>query len=33
MNLSVNNFEEVEGIGEKTSNNIYEFIHLGEDNE
>ena len=29
MNLTVNNFEEVEGIGEKTSNNIYEFLHKG----
>ena len=31
MNLTVNNFEEVEGIGAKTSNNIYEFIHKGEE--
>ena len=30
MNLTINNFEEVEGIGAKTSNNIYEFIHKGE---
>ena len=31
MNLTINNFEEVEGIGAKTSNNIYEFIHKGEE--
>ena len=31
MNLTVDNFEEVEGIGEKTSTNIYEFIHKGEE--
>ena len=31
MNLTVNNFEEVEGIGSKTSTNIYEFIHKGEE--
>ena len=31
MNLTVNNFEEVEGIGAKTSTNIYEFIHKGEE--
>ena len=30
MNLTINNFEEVEGIGSKTSTNIYEFIHKGE---
>lgn len=30
MNLTVNNFKEVEGIGDKTSSNIYEFIHKGE---
>ena len=30
MNLTVNNFEEVEGIGSKTSTNIYEFIHKGD---
>ena len=29
MNLTINNFEEVEGIGSKTSTNIYEFIHKG----
>lgn len=33
MNLTVNNFEEVEGIGSKTSTNIYEFIHKGEDSQ
>ena len=31
MNLTINNFEEVEGIGSKTSTNIYEFIHKGEE--
>ena len=31
MNLTINNFEEVEGIGSKTSSNIYEFIHKGEE--
>ena len=31
MNLTINNFEEVEGIGAKTSTNIYEFIHKGEE--
>ena len=30
MNLTINNFEEVEGIGSKTSTNIYEFIHKGD---
>jgi len=30
MNLTTNNFEEVEGIGSKTSTNIYEFIHKGD---
>ena len=30
MNLTINNFEEVEGIGAKTSTNIYEFIHKGD---
>ena len=29
MNLTVNNFEEVEGIGSKTSTSIYEFLHKG----
>ena len=29
MNLTVNDFKEVEGIGEKTSNNVYEFLHKG----
>ena len=29
MNLTVNNLQEVEGIGEKTSNNVYEFLHKG----
>lgn len=31
MNLTVNDFKEVEGLGEITSTNVYEFIHLGED--
>ena len=31
MNPTINNFEEVEGIGAKTSTNIYEFIHKGEE--
>ena len=26
----VNDFKAVDSIGEKTANNIYEFIHLGE---
>lgn len=29
MNLSAENFTEVEGIGDKTSTNIYEFLHKG----
>jgi len=28
MNLTVNDFKEVEGIGDKTANNVYEFIHM-----
>ena len=31
MNLTVNDFKEVEGIGEITSNTIYQFLHKGED--
>ena len=31
MNLTINNFEEVEGIGSKTSTNIYQFIHKGDE--
>ena len=31
MNLTVNDFKEVEGIGEVTSNNVYNFLHKGED--
>ena len=31
MNLSVNDFKAVEGFGEKSSNNVYEFIHKGEE--
>ena len=30
LGLTANNFTEVEGIGEKTSNNIYQFLHRGE---
>ena len=30
MALTVNDFKQVEGIGEKTSTNVYEFIHKGE---
>ena len=31
MKLTVNDFEAVEGIGSKTSSNIYKFIHKGEE--
>ena len=31
MNLTVNDFKLIDGIGDKTSNNIYEFIHKGEE--
>ena len=31
MDLTVNDFQEVEGIGEITSNTIYQFLHKGED--
>lgn len=30
MNLTVNDFKLVDGIGERSANNIYEFIHKGE---
>ena len=33
MNLTINDFKEVDLIGEKTANNIYKFIHLGENDE
>lgn len=33
LNLTVNDFKEVEGFGEKSSNNVYDFIHMGENNE
>ena len=33
MNLTVNDFKAVEGFGEKTSNNVYEFLHKGEENQ
>ena len=29
MNLTVNDLKEVDGLGEKTSNNVYEFLHKG----
>lgn len=31
LDLTVNDFKEVDLIGEKTANNIYNFIHLGEE--
>ena len=31
MKLTVNDFKAVDSIGEKTANNIYEFIHKGEE--
>ena len=31
MKLTVNDLKEVDGIGDKTANNIYEFIHKGEE--
>ena len=31
MKLTVNDFKEVDGFGEKSSNNVYEFIHKGEE--
>ena len=31
LNLTVNDFKAVEGFGEKSSNNVYEFIHKGEE--
>jgi ERCC4-type nuclease len=33
MKLTVNDFKAVDSIGDMTANNIYGFIHLGEDNE
>ena len=33
MKLTVNDFKEVDGFGEKSSNNVYEFIHKGEEKE
>lgn len=33
MNLTVNDFKEVEGLGEITSTNVYEFLHKGEENQ
>jgi hypothetical protein len=31
LNLTVNDFKEVEGFGEKSSNNVYNFLHKGDD--
>ena len=33
MKLTVNDLKEVDSIGDKTANNIYEFLHLGEKKE
>ena len=33
MNLTVNDFKEVDGFGEKSSNNVYNFLHKGEDSQ
>ena len=30
MNLTINDFKLIDGIGDKTANNVYEFIHKGE---
>ena len=30
MNLSVNDFKLIDGIGDKTANNVYQFIHMEE---
>lgn len=30
MELTVNDLQEIEGIGEKTSNNVYDFLHKGD---
>ena len=30
MNLTINDFKEVEGLGEITSNNVYNFLHKGD---
>ena len=31
LNLTVNDFKEVDGFGEKSSNNVYNFLHKGDD--
>jgi ERCC4-type nuclease len=31
LNLTVNDFKLIDGIGDKTANNVYEFIHKGEE--
>ena len=31
MNLTVNDFKLIDGIGDKTATNVYEFIHKGDD--
>jgi hypothetical protein len=31
MNLTVNDFKLIDGIGDKTATNVYEFIHKGEE--
>ena len=33
MNLTVDDFKAVDMMGEKSSNNVYEFIHKGEENQ
>ena len=33
MNLTVNDFKLIDGIGDKTASNVYEFIHKGEEKE
>ena len=30
MNLTINDFKLIDGIGDKTANNVYEFIHKGD---
>ena len=32
MNLTINDFKEVEGLGEITSTNVYNFLHKGDEN-
>ena len=31
LNLTVNDFKLIDGIGDKTANNVYEFLHKGEE--